>query len=61
MKGLSLVYVIQCYEQRTDTGQLMDSVVVELVADSYKEAEKRARKLVKKKHYRLAQVIEKRV
>jgi len=54
-----LVFVIQAYSQRLDNGQLMDVVELQLIAESYKEAEKRAREIIKKEFYRLSTVIEK--
>jgi hypothetical protein len=49
-----IVWIIQAYQQQTETGGLIDAVVLELIADSEKEAVKRARQLVKKKFYRLS-------
>lgn len=55
-----LVFIIQCYEHRTDKGELIDVTICELIDKNLKSAMKRAKKLVKgKKHYRLSKVIEK--
>lgn len=59
MEKTYLVFVIQAYGQRLDNGQLMDVVELQLIAESYKEAEKRAKEIIKKPHYRLSVVIEK--
>ena len=39
-------------------GKLLDSVVVVLIDDNVDSAMKRAKKLVKKKHYRLFEIME---
>ena len=52
------VFIIQGYEQRTDTGQLIDAVQLELIDESYEKALARAKKLIKKTNYRLSNVIE---
>lgn len=59
MKKKYLVFVLQAYVQKLDNGQLMDNVELQLIAESYKEAEKRAKEIIKKPFYRLSVVIEK--
>lgn len=58
MKEKYIVFIIQAYQLRTDTGQLVDTVTLELIDKDYQSALERAKKLVKRKHYRLASVIE---
>lgn len=53
-----LVFVIQAYVSRLDTGRLEDVTTLEIIDKDYKSAEKRARKIIKKPFYRLARVIE---
>ena len=55
----TLVFIIQAYDLMTDTGQLQDVVVLELMASNVDEAIGRAKKMIKKRFYRLSQVIEK--
>lgn len=56
-----LVFIIQAYEMRTDDGQLQDVTSLELIDTSLDGAIKRAKKIVKKKFYRLSNVIEKEI
>jgi len=60
MDKIKTIFVIQAYESQTDTGQIMDTVILELFASSEKEAIKKAKKMVEKKFYRLSRVIETR-
>lgn len=53
------VFVIQAFQVETPTGQLQDLVTLELIDTTFENALKRAKKLVKKKFYRLSMVIEK--
>lgn len=52
------VIVVQAHEGETPQGQLLNVTTLELMEDDPKVALKRAKKLVKKKHYRISQVIE---
>ena len=54
-----LVFVIQAYEMKTETNQLTDNCTIEVFAKGDKEALKMAKKLIKKQHYRVSQIIEK--
>lgn len=54
-----LIFIIQAYESATDTGQLQDVVTVELIDTSLEKALKRAKLIVKKKFYRVSNIIEK--
>ena len=54
-----LVFIIQAYEMRTDTDQLIDVCTIEVFAKNGKEALKIAKKLIKKPYYRIRQIIEK--
>ena len=56
---MKTIWIIQAYESKTDTGQILDTVTLELFAENEKEAIKKAKKLVKKNFYRLSAVIEK--
>ena len=53
-----MVVVVQAYELQTEQGQLLNSVEIALIDDSPDNALKRAKKLVKKAHYRIAKVTE---
>lgn len=55
------VWVIQAYFEKRDDGTLIDSVLLEIIAENEKEAMKQAKNYIKKPFYRLAQVIEKYV
>ena len=55
----NLFFIIQAYETQTDTGQLLDSVVIELIDKTPEGAIKRAKKLIKRKYYRVSDIIEK--
>lgn len=56
------VYIIQCYDQQTDRGELLDATICELIDTSPEKAMKRAKKLIQdKKFYRLSRVIEKEI
>lgn len=54
-----MVFVVQAYQSATDTGQLSDNVVLELIDTSTEKAIERAKKIIKKNFYRLSSVIEK--
>jgi hypothetical protein len=54
-----LIFIIQAYESATDTGQLQDVVTVELIDTSLEKALKRVKLIVKKKFYRVSNIIEK--
>lgn len=54
-----LIFIIQAYESATDTGQLTDVITIELIDKDPKSALKRAESLIKKKFYRLSNIIEK--
>jgi len=54
-----LIFIIQAYESATDTGQLQDVVTVELIDTSLDSALKRVKLIIKKKFYRVSNIIEK--
>ena len=54
-----LIFIIQAYELRTDDGSLQDVTTLELFDKDYESALSRAKKLIKKKFYRLSNIIEK--
>ena len=58
MDKKELVFIIQGYESATDSGQLIDTVQIELYSKSVKEALKRAKKIIKKKFYRVSSIVE---
>lgn len=53
-----MVIVVQAHDGETPQGQLMNVTSLELMESDPKVALKRAKKLIKKKHYRISQVIE---
>jgi len=53
-----LVIVVQAHDGETPQGQLLNVTTLELMEDDPKQAVKRAKKLVKRKHYRVSQIIE---
>lgn len=54
-----LIFIIQAYESATDTGQLQDVVTVEVIDKTLESAMNRVKKLVKRKFYRVSNIIEK--
>lgn len=54
-----LIFIIQAYESATDTGQLSDSTTIEVIDKDCNSALKRAKDLIKKKFYRVSNIIEK--
>ncbi len=59
MRKTYLVFVIQAYQEKVDTGHLIDACELQLIAKSYDEALRRAKEIIKKPYYRLNVVIEK--
>lgn len=61
MKGKKreIVFVVQAYQERTDVGELRDITTLELFCDTADQALDRAKKLIKKKFYRVSAIIEK--
>lgn len=55
-----LVFIIQGHDGESPDGHLTNYTEIQLIGDSYEEVEKRAKKLIKKKFYRLATIIEKK-
>lgn len=53
-----MVIVVQAFEAETPTGQLLDLTSLELMEDDPQKALDRAKSLITKKHYRVAQIIE---
>lgn len=56
---MKIIWIIQAYESMSEQGQIFDTVTLQIYGNSEEEAIKRAKKLVKKKFYRLSEVIEK--
>jgi hypothetical protein len=54
-----LVFIIQAHDGETPDGHLNDYTELQLIDKSLESATKRAEKIIKKKFYRLATVIEK--
>ena len=54
-----IIFIIQAYEMKSPEGSLLDICTLELYAKTESEAIERAKKLIKKKEYRVTQVIEK--
>ena len=57
MKVYTLI-VVHGYELQTERGDLHNSTEISLIDDSPENALKRAKKLIKKKHYRIARITE---
>ena len=55
---IKTLYVVQAYQQMTEMGQLMDSTQIETFAESESEAIKKAKKYIKKNHYRISTIME---
>lgn len=53
------VYIIHAYDQATPEGQLQNVCTIELIDKSADKALERAKKLISKKEYRVAGIIEK--
>ena len=56
---MNLIFIIQAHEGETPQMQLQDVCTIELKCKSGDDALKKAKKLIKKKHYRISQIIEK--
>lgn len=56
---MRLIFIVQAYEMQSPEGSLMDNCTIELFCKDGKEALSRAKKLIKKKFYRISSVIEK--
>jgi len=54
-----LVFVIQAHTGEMPDGRLQDSCELQLIDKNLKSAMKRAKKIIKKKFYRLSRVVEK--
>lgn len=59
MEKKYFVFVIQCYDEKTEAGVLIDYVEIQLIDDDMKKVISRAQKIIKKKYYRIATIIEK--
>jgi hypothetical protein len=53
-----MVFIIQAYEGQDSSGKLLDFVELQLIDKSADTALLRAQKLIHKKHYRVASVLE---
>jgi hypothetical protein len=53
-----MVIVVQAHDGETPQGQLLNVTTIELMEDDPDRAVKRAKKLIKRKHYRVSQIIE---
>lgn len=56
-----LVFIIQAHEGQTPDMNLTDVCTIELFSKSAEDALKRAKKIIKKKFYRVSRVIEKEI
>jgi len=56
---MKLIFIVQAHEGETPNMQLTNVCSLELFCKDGNEALKRAKKLIKKKHYRISQIIEK--
>jgi hypothetical protein len=59
IKNMKLIFIVQAYEEEMPGMQLSNVCTVELYCKSAEEALKRAKSIIKKKFYRISQVIEK--
>lgn len=55
-----VIFIVQAYELMTPEGQLLDLAVLEVYANTATEAVKIAKGYIKKKYYRVSQIIEKK-
>ena len=53
-----IVIVVQAHEGETPDGRLMDTTTLELMESDPEVALQRAKKLIKKKHYRISSIVE---
>lgn len=53
------IYIVQGFVQQNPDGSLVDVCTFEVYAKTEKEALEKAKKYLKKAHYRVSQVIEK--
>ena len=51
-------FIVQGYVREAPTGELQDVATIDVYADTSEEAFERAQQLVRKKHYRVQQVVE---
>lgn len=58
-RNMKLVFIVQGHEGEMPGMQLIDVCTLELYCKDEVEALKRAKKLIKKKFYRVSQIIEK--
>lgn len=59
MQKSHTIFIIIGYEQKDQMGNLINSTQFEIIAETYKEALKQAKKYHKSPHYHLKMVIEK--
>ena len=59
MPKTDVIFVVQGFASQTPDGLMQDIVTFEIKADNESEAIKRAKKYIKRKHYRVSRVIEK--
>ena len=55
-----LIFIVQAHQGEMADMRLLDACSIELYCKDGNEALKRAKKLIKKKHYRISQIIEKK-
>lgn len=58
MSNLVMYFIVQAYERELPDGSLLDLCTLELRSNTASDAIERAKKLIEKKHYRIAKVIE---
>ena len=56
---MKFVFIIQAFESRDPAGQIMDVCTLEFFCKTPDEALKKAKEMIKKKFYRIKNVIEK--
>jgi len=55
-----LIFIVQAHEGEMADMRLLDACTIEIFCKTEKEAIQRAKKLIKKKHYRISNIIEKK-
>lgn len=57
---MKFIFIIQAHQGEMPNMQLSDVCTLELICKNSTEAIKKAKKLIKKKHYRISQIIERK-
>lgn len=52
-------FIVQGFETKMESGSLVDTCIIDVFAKTEKEAIDKAKKYIKKSHYRVSDIIEK--